>query len=279
MAMDTGADYTPELISQLENAVDDPMAPVQSSLYSSNIKDSVGQIDSVACEEITAEHVGLDSHPRMIITFNNGYDYLRKKDYKLSFLFLSSVLEMIKKNQLFDPLTNQAFSPNQIKRINWYKLCLEMFPDVTYKSVSDYKKIIDDWLVSPLEETLATNMARFFVTYDQIIDYYGFTDVNSREKAEVYFSEHPDKTWVIRKSSIKDTKYNQFFVLMIKHKIEDVDQVKYNNHLYLHRQGYGICDVDASRHSDMSSVTFGSQYYTNIVDLLIFMNRTNVIKL
>ena len=50
--------------------------------------------------------------------------------------------------------------------------------------------------------------------HDQIIDFFGFKEIDTREKAEEYFVCNPDKNWVIRKSSVKDTKFNQFFVIM-----------------------------------------------------------------
>jgi hypothetical protein len=44
----------------------------------------------------------------------------------------------------------------------------------------------------------------------------------------------------------------------------------FENNLYVHRQGYGITRADTSRYGDISSVILDiSEYYTNIIDLLI----------
>ena len=63
---------------------------------------------------------------------------------------------------------------------------------------------------------------------------------------------------------MSDTKYNQFFVLMIK------SATGFSNYLFVHRQGYGIASVNANRYADISTVSVNkSEYYTNIIDLLI----------
>lgn len=119
-----------------------------------------------------------------------------------------------------------------------------------------------------------TLKAQYFVTYDQIIDFFGFKEIDTREKAEEYFIRNPDKNWVIRKSSVKDTKYNQFFVIMIK------KDGLVNNYLYVHRQGYGVCAVKGDTNATISEVELKKdQYYTNIIDLLIWLSKNKVIAL
>lgn len=241
--------------------------PTLSSIYFSNVEEHF-DTDAISLEEL--DH----SHPRKIITLYNGYSPESKEDYEISYFNTESIIEMISKEKYFNPITRVKFDSNQIKRVEWYKQCLEMFPLVKPEDILDYKKIISEWLVLPFEQNEKTDYARFFTTYDQIIDYFGFKDLVSREKAEEYFLANPDKSWTIRKSSVKDTKYNQFFVIMIK------KSVNYDNYLYVHRQGYGVCRVDGNRYADISSVSIvKSEYYTNIIDLLIHFMKLGIIKL
>lgn len=238
-----------------------------SAQYFDNI-DELKDLDSITLEEL--DH----SHPRSIISLYNGFNYTTKIDYEISSFNVKSLYDMIINNKKFNPLTRESFDDNQIKRIMWYKDCLDEYPEITHESISDYKQLIQNWLLSPLDEIDNTHKAKYFVTYDQIIDFFGFKEIDTREKAEDYFVTNPDKTWLIRKSSVTDTKYNQFFVVMTK-----MDEI-INNYLYVHRQGYGICKVYANRFADISTVKLEKmEYYTNIVDLLILLCKRNIIKL
>jgi hypothetical protein len=238
-----------------------------SSPYFCNIEQKY-DTDAITLEEL--DH----SHPRSVITINNGCNLDTKKDNELSYFNTRSIIDMVAHGKYFNPTTREIFDDNQLKRINWYKQCLEMFSDIKSEDIADYQRIISDWLLSPLEDNVNTHKARYFATYDQIIEYFGFKEINSREKAEEYFLENPTKTWVIRKSSVTDTKYNQFFVMMIK------TVSSFNNYLYVHRQGYGVCRVDASRNADITTAILRrAEYYTNIVDLLLTFDKNGMIKL
>ena len=238
-----------------------------SSLYFGHIEEKY-DTDAITFEEL--DH----SHPRGIITLYNGFNPVTKKDHEISYFNTKSIVDMVSHSKTFNPTTRVQFNLNQLSRIEWYNKCLTLFPDVKSEDVEDHTKLIYNWLISPLEEGVNTYMARYFVTYDQIIDYFGFKEIDSREKAEEYFRTHADKNWLIRKSSVTDTKYNQFFVIMTR------TSAGFNNYLYVHRQGYGICGADATRHSDISTVELSDfEYYTNIVDLLISLNKCGTIEL
>lgn len=243
-----------------------PIPPNPAASYFSNI-DEMDDVDIITLDDL--DH----THPRGIITLYNGFSSSEKKDYELSKFNVESLLKMIETGKKFNPTTREPFDINQLKRINWYGLCKTYFPDITYEDISDYNKIIANWLLSPLENNENTLMAQYFITYEQMIEYFGFKCLDTREKAIDYFTEHPDKNWVIRKSSITDTKYNQFFVVMTK------KYNTFNNYLYVHRQGYGICNADSPRFGDITMVKTGSEYYTNIVDLLITLAKNNIITL
>jgi hypothetical protein len=236
-------------------------------MYFSHIEET-DNTDMITLEEL--DH----THPRGIITLYNGFDPVTKVDYELSSYNSSSLMDLITHGKHFNPGTREPFDDNQLFRIKWYAGGITMFPDIKHTDIADYKSIIYRWLQSPLEENVNTHMARYFVTYDQIIDYFNFKELNTREKAELYLNSKPDKTWVIRKSSISDTKYNQFFVIMVK------KTFGFDNYLFVHRQGYGVVGADAYRHSDISTVTLlKSEYYTNIVDLLIAKCKKGIIAL
>lgn len=231
-----------------------------SNMYFSNIEER-DDIDMITLEPLN------HSHPRSIITLYNGFDPVVKKDYELSSFNVDSLMRLIEHGKKFNPATREVFDLEQLKRIKWYADGLKMFPDIKYEDIADYKSIIRNWLLDPMEDNINTNMARYFVTYEQIIDYFNFNDIETREKAEIYLNSNPDKNWIIRKSSIIDTKYNQFFVLMTKH---FTNFRNFRNTPFVHRQGYGITLVDAPRYGDISTVSLVKyEYYTNIVDLLI----------
>lgn len=233
-----------------------------------SIIDERKEPDSITLEEL--DH----SHPRSIITLYNGFNYFTKIDHEISSFNAKSLYEMILHNKKFNPMTREPFDKNQITRIKWYKQCLELYPTISHEDIADYKQLIQNWLLHPLDSGDHTSKAQYFVTYDQIIDFFGFKEINTREKAEEYFILNPDKTWVIRKSSLTDTKYNQFFVIMIK------KDGLVNNHLFVHRQGYGICGVKGDRNATISEVELiKDQYYTNIIDLLIWLYKYKVITL
>ena len=243
------------------------MSEITNSLYFSHIQERY-EPDSITFEEL--DH----SHPRSIITLYNGYNSITKQDNEISSFNTRSIYEMLLHDKKFNPLTREIFDENQIKRIHWYKKCLDDYPSITYNDISDFNQIIQNWLINPHEENECIEKAKYFVTYDQIIDFFKFKEIDTREKAEDYFVENPDKTWVIRKSSVQDTKYNQFFVIMTK------NGEFTNNYLYVHRQGYGITRVNAERHSNISTAKLvKSDYYTNIVDLLISLSKNKIITL
>lgn len=238
-----------------------------SNHYFSNI-DERKEPDSITLEEL--DH----SHPRSIITLYNGFNYFTKIDHEISSFNVKSLYEMILHDKKFNPMTREPFDENQISRIKWYKQCLELYPSITYEDIADHKRLIHNWLLNPLALGDHTAKAQYFVTYDQIIDFFGFKEIDSREKAEEYFIRNPDKTWVIRKSSVVDTKYNQFFVIMTKNNGISC------NYLYVHRQGYGVCAVKGDRNATISEVELKKdQYYTNIIDLLIWLSKNKVITL
>lgn len=213
-----------------------------------------------------------NSHPRKIITVYNGINPETKEDHELSYYNTEQIIAMCESGQKFDPKTRIPHSTNQLKRIAWYKECLEKFPEFSQEELSKWREHIDNWLANPTNVEY-TDIVRYFVTYEQIIEYFGFKDIDTREKAEAYFESNPDKTWVIRKSSVKDTRYNQFFVIMTKN-----PKGGYYNILFVHRQGYGICNVIAGRYADTTSVILDhSIYYTNIVDLLIHYRNSGQI--
>ena len=230
--------------------------------------DEIKEPDSITLEEL--DH----SHPRSIITLYNGFNYTTKIDHEISSFNAKSLYEMILHDKKFNPMTREPFDKNQISRIKWYNRCLELYPTITQEDILDYKQIIQNWLLNPLESSEYTEKAQYFITYDQIIDFFGFKEIDTREKAEEYFVCNPDKNWVIRKSSVKDTKFNQFFVIMTKN-----DGLIYN-YLYVHRQGYGVCEVMADRYATISEVFLKKDiYYTNIVDLLIWLSKNKIITL
>jgi hypothetical protein len=236
-------------------------------MYFGNIQEK-SDFDSITLEEL--DH----SHPRSIITIYNGYNPITKVDNEISSFNTNSIYKIILNNKFFNPLTREPFDDNQIKRIKWYKNCLDKYPTIKPEDILDYKTIISNWLIAPLELNDFSEKAKYFITYDQIIDFFGFKDINTREKAEQYFIDNPDKQWIIRKSSVTDTKYNQFFVIMTK------NDLLYNNYLYVHRQGYGITKIDAERYSDISTVELKKMYYyTNIVDLLVTLCQNKIISL
>ena len=244
-----------------------PLPKKSVSLYFTNINEK-DDTDMITMEEL------IHTHPRGIITLYNGFDSILKKDYELSSFNVGSLIEMISHGKKFNPATREPFDTNQLMRIQWYGDGLKLFPNIKYEEITDYKLIISNWLKNPLEENINTNTARYFVTYDQLIDYFNFTQIDSREKAETHLNSNPDNLWIIRKSSITDTKYNQFFVLMVKK-----DKI-FSNYLFVHRQGYGITPAKASRFADISTVELNKiEYYTNIVDLLISYYKKKIIKL
>lgn len=238
-----------------------------SNSYHCNIQNLTGP-DSITLEEL--DHSG----PKTIITIYNGFNPVIDEDYEISSYNTKSLYNLILHKNFFNPLTREPFDKNQITRIKWYNECLDKYPTITHDDIKDYKELIIKWLEAPLEDNEHTEKVKYFITYDQIIDFFGFKEIDSREKAEQYFIDNPDKTWAIRKSSVVDTKYNQFFVIMTK------NGNIFNNYLYVHRQGYGICGVNAKRFDKLSSVILNkTYYYTNICELLITLFRNNTIEL
>jgi hypothetical protein len=209
-----------------------------------------------------------DGHPRGIITFYNGINSLTKQDNELTRYDLKSLLKMHESKGdfgMFDPLTRKPFDENQIKRLKWYRECMTKYPNITRDNIIDYKSIIKNWIDNPTEYN--TDIFKYFITYDQLINYYNFDIIDTREKAMTYFAENPSIKYVIRKSSVKDTKYNQFFVLMKN------NSGTYENYLFVHQQGYGIMNVDAERNASIEGVTFNRKiYYPSIGDMLIDLN-------
>jgi hypothetical protein len=239
-----------------------------STHYFSHTSSLTDEIDPILLDDLDT------IHPRGIITFNNGYNETTLEDHEMSAFNTKSMILMLNRygSSIFNPKTRTPLDLNQVERIKWYQECLDKFPLITHEDISDHKSIIDKWITKPLVSDIDTDMCKYFITYDQIIDYFGFIDINSREKAMEYFELNPTKTWVIRKSSITDTKYNQFFVIMYKKNGE------YENSLFVHQQGYGIMGVNSKRGGNISTVSFYKHlYFTNIIELLNHCVRLQLI--
>ena len=246
----------PICIAPIITKISDTMSVYFAHTDSKHIDD----VDAISYEELDI------THPRGIITFYNGFDRETLIDRELSSFNTTSMITMLDRygSSIFNPKTREILDNNQIKRILWYKECLQKFPTITRDDILDCKNIIDKWITKPLEIDIDTDMCKYFVTYEQIINYFGFSEIDSREKAMEYFESNPSKTWAIRKSSVTDSKYNQFFVIMYKK--NDL----YENALFVHRQGYGIMHANSSRGGDISNVTlYTESYFTNIIELLI----------
>jgi hypothetical protein len=215
-------------------------------------------------------------HPLGIFTLYNGYNSETRMDYPLNVYLTIKVLPIFEGQEtcagadtgMKDPITRRMLSPNEILRVKWYRECMDKFPDITHDQIN-VTSIIDAWKANKTRVTI--DMFRFFVKFEEAIEYFGFSELDTREKALKYLIDHPSENWVVRKGSVTDTQYNRFFVMTYKKKkvgITDDDVI--SNVLFVHRQGYGIMQVNADRYDTMDTVKFNeSMYYTNFCDLLM----------
>ena len=146
----------------------------KTTLYFSNIEQRT-DTDMITLEEL--DH----SHPRGVITLYNGVDPVSKKDYELSSFNIGSLVELVAHGKKFNPATREPFDENQLTRIKWYNQGLKLFPNIKSEDISNYKTIIANWISNPLEENINTNMARYFITYEQLIDYFKFKEIDTAD--------------------------------------------------------------------------------------------------
>ena len=213
-------------------------------------------------------HYELDkSHVRKIITINNGINSTTQEDYPLSYYDTIQIIDWCNSTRIpTDPMTRKVFSPNELKRIKWYEKCLKDVPTFGWKDLDNWRTHIENWMKNP-HNIIYKRIVRYFIIYEQIIKYFGFEHIKTRSSAEKYLESKPCKSWVLRKTpTIKDTKYNKYFILTVKN-LTGV----YCNFLFVHQQGYGICSVDKIKNmkTDKEDLIINHDiYYTNIIDLL-----------
>lgn len=219
-------------------------------------------------DPITLEEMD-DTHPRNIITFYNGFNPLTEEDYEVTKYDTNSIyawLMTVGDNMAFNPMTRVNFDANQIRRIKWYKECVDKYPDLKRTEINE-TEIIQKYMDEPNE--VNTDMFKYLVTYETLIDYLGFHDFN-RDKAIEYLADKPYNTFVIRKCSVKDTKYNKFFVLSVK------KSYGVTHYLFVHTYGYGIRAVDGDSNCTIKQVQMraspyycsASEFYTDFIKKL-----------
>jgi len=235
--------------------------------YLMNINEAVEnhEIDMISLENINV------SHPKGVITINCGYDYDRKVDLPLSCFNTETLFEYIHKcnGQPKNPKTRKVFDNNEIYRIKQYKICMLNYKDLKKEDILDKEKIITDWIREP-GNIVYSDYFKYFIDLEDIIKYFGFSEFNTREKANIYLSKPNNRNWIIRKSSIKNTKYNRFFVVQFKNK---------ENFAFAHIQGYGICPISSLRFvNELYNVKIHYQYYWfSIGEFLIYLRNKDFI--
>lgn len=210
-------------------------------------------------DPITMEEMS-DIHPRSIITFYNGFNPSTLEDHELTKYDTNSIYDMmvrVGEHRMFDPLTRKTLDINQIKRIKWYKECLDKYPDIKRVEINE-EEIIRKYMEDKNEYT--TDMFRYFVTYESLIDFLGFHDFD-RSKAEEYLGDKDVGSIGLRKTSMIDTKYNKFFCVSVKR----LDKVIH--YAFVHRYGYGITHVKTVSNANVSQVELiKSEYYLSAGD-------------
>lgn len=196
-----------------------------------------------------------DYSPYEIITFNNKFvvdaDTGVLNDLPLSCYFVNTIHSYIEHKMsenplalIRDPKTNTTLHKSQLRRVKFYRdfhttFLSEMTEE--HRDVfmnGDEKKrnafglqVIQMW-EQDREKTYLNTLMKYCVNFDCLTQYYGFQEIDSRDKAYEYLaSPERKRDFVIRKSSIQDTKYYKFFVIQTKPGIIS---------LMVHIQGFGI---------------------------------------
>jgi hypothetical protein len=223
------------------------------------------EIDLITLENLNVEH------PKGVITIFEGINERNNKELPLSCFNSDSIYEYITRcsGVIKNPKTRNIIDNNQIKRIKEYKKCVDKYPDIKKEDILDKEYIITEWIKEPSKEK-NIDYIKYFVELNDIMKYFGFDKYNSREKATEYLNEPYNRSWIIRESSISNTKYNKFFVIQKKDG---------RNFPFVHIQGYGICSVTAKRFNEnIKDVTIHyHNYWFSIGEFMIYLRMNNII--
>lgn len=248
--------------------------------------------------EQTTDVISLDDFedreykPYEVITFNNKFTTNSEtgeiKDLPLSCYYVDTIHTYVEhklasnpQGHIKDPKTNSVFPKNQYHRIRFYKYFNSTFlgnmteehREIFMNGTDEERKtfaidIIKQWEITPNDPYLKMLM-KYCVKFNHITEYYGFNEIDSREKAMEYLSsEERTRNFVIRKSSVQDTKYYKFFVLQT---------VAGSCTLMVHIQGFGIVPVNCSRrHCSVNEcvIDYNTPYYYPSMGSFILANKS-----
>lgn len=181
----------------------------------------------------------------------------------------------------FVPVTNRYFDNSELRRIEKYRLYNELHPKLKIGDI-DIHQLITDWrtnLNSSIKEPslFDSNLNYLFelcVKFEDLITYYNFDVVEPKKtRTEAYtYIDSPDNgtmNWLIRYGSVEGTELNRTFVITYSRCHPKYTDGNTQNHLFVHRQGYGIIRAIAVSESKYTEIKFiETEYYVNIGELL-----------
>jgi hypothetical protein len=181
----------------------------------------------------------------------------------------------------FVPVTNRYFDSSELRRIEKYRLYNELYPKLKVGDI-DIHQLITDWRTN-LNDSLKhpilfnSNLNYLFelcVKFEDLITYYNF-DVLEKKKTrtETYtYIDSPDNgtmNWLIRYGSVEGTELNRTFAITFSRSHSKYTDENTQNHLFVHKQGYGIIRASAVSKSKYTEIEFiETEYYVNIGELL-----------
>lgn len=208
------------------------------------------------------------SHPRSVMTLrgSNGvpYPYL-----------VNSIIRIMIDGDGLHPFTRLPLSQLTKDRAILFSRCIQEFPDYKLdpgKSVDLYNRWINsynpDSSLSAREKTLLFLEAQCFLQPEDLTamfqSFNGKGSLNNREAAEKFLIES-GKKWVLRNSSLRDTKYNKAYALT---KITPTGE--YTHTAIVHRIGEGFFSgVYLYRGQTTDSKFQYTASYPTIIHLLI----------
>ncbi len=225
------------------------------------------------------------SHPRATIT-------LRKTNNEPHPYNLNTIIDIITKGNGCDPLTRIPFPPIVSERVFLYQRCIQLFPDYNINML-DTNVLFRRWLSTyypnsfTLQEIEKIRIeARCFLQAEDLVSlfktYLGKANMENRKQAEKELENKPDGYWLLRNSSLIDSKWNKAFALSIK-----ISNKKYKHIAIVHKIGEGLCFNcnSLSRGSGAEHILTYETIYPTIIDMLedtvmtTQMNIVNIVNL
>jgi hypothetical protein len=216
-------------------------------------------------DPVTMENFNSYTHPR-------GTIMIRRSNNIPFPILTTTAYDIINKGDGKDPVTRVPFSELTKKRIQLYVEAIKEFPDVKeINIVKTYEKwqrlIYTPETFSKKDAYLAHLEARVFLQADDLLDifhsFYGKGSTLNRLEAEKYLKENPERKWILRNCSIKDSLYDKAYAISVINPKGNV-----LHWIIIHKIGEGFAIPKQARSGDHANKINCVCSYPTIIDIL-----------